>query len=146
MLRPTAADLAATKRLRAAHRAIAEALIAGAELPPRAVAAVNRAAAQPPLVPRLAVPAAGIAPDATAPGAPAAVTLQPGTTAQALSTLARDLQQLVASPLASRVRVCASDTCGLIFVDASRPGRRRWCSMERCGNIAKTRAHRARGD
>jgi len=131
VVRPTAADLAATKRLRAAHRAIAEALIAGEALPPRAVATVNRAAARPPLVPRLDA-AGGLA-------------LQPGTTTQALATLARDLQQLVASPLARRVRVCASDSCGLIFVDASRPGRRRWCSMERCGTIAKTRAHRARG-
>ncbi len=89
-------------------------------------------------MPRLSVPA-------PAPAASATLTLQPGTTSQALSTLARDLQALVASPLARRVRVCASDTCGLIFVDASRPGRRRWCSMERCGTIAKTRAHRARG-
>jgi predicted RNA-binding Zn ribbon-like protein len=27
--------------------------------------------------------------------------------------------------------------------DTSRPGRRQWCSMARCGNIAKTRAYRA---
>ncbi|MEE1805114.1 CGNR zinc finger domain-containing protein, partial [Streptomyces sp. BE133] len=28
--------------------------------------------------------------------------------------------------------------------DTSRPGRRRWCAMERCGNLHKVRAHRAR--
>jgi predicted RNA-binding Zn ribbon-like protein len=31
----------------------------------------------------------------------------------------------------------------LLYVDASRPGRRRWCSMERCGDRAKKR--KARG-
>src|SRR5947208_764688 len=45
---------------------------------------------------------------------------------------------------AHRIRVCAAEDCGLLFVDASRPGRRRWCSMERCGNLAKVRGHRAR--
>ena len=40
--------------------------------------------------------------------------------------------------------ICAAEDCGLLFVDASRPGQRRWCSMERCGNLAKVRGHRAR--
>jgi hypothetical protein len=34
--------------------------------------------------------------------------------------------------------------CSLLFVDTSRSGRRRWCSMERCGNRAKVAAHRRR--
>ena len=63
---------------------------------------------------------------------------------QALSTLARELIELLSGPLATRFRECASDTCPLVVVDASRPGGRRWCSMERCGNRNKIRAHRAR--
>jgi predicted RNA-binding Zn ribbon-like protein len=31
-----------------------------------------------------------------------------------------------------------------VFYDESRAGSRRWCSMQRCGNRAKVRAHRQR--
>jgi len=43
-----------------------------------------------------------------------------------------------------RVRECADDACGWVFVDASRSGRRRWCDMADCGNVAKVRRYRAR--
>jgi predicted RNA-binding Zn ribbon-like protein len=62
----------------------------------------------------------------------------------ALASLARDAIDLLSGPLATRVRECAADDCALLFVDASRPGRRRWCSMEGCGNRAKTTGYRRR--
>jgi predicted RNA-binding Zn ribbon-like protein len=31
-----------------------------------------------------------------------------------------------------------------MFVDTSRPGKRRWCSMELCGNRKKTATYRRR--
>lgn len=62
----------------------------------------------------------------------------------ALSVIARDAIDLLSGPLAVRVRECASEDCALLFVDTSRPGRRRWCSMGGCGNRAKTRAYRRR--
>ena len=65
---------------------------------------------------------------------------------QALAHIAREGITLFTGPLRARVRECAAEDCGLLFVDASRPGRRRWCSMARCGNIAKTRAYRGRSD
>ena len=40
-----------------------------------------------------------------------------------------------------RVRACASPDCTLHFYDASRAGRRQWCSMAMCGNRAKARRH-----
>jgi len=40
--------------------------------------------------------------------------------------------------------LCGADNCALIYLDTSRPGNRRWCSMERCGNRAKVRGHRSR--
>jgi predicted RNA-binding Zn ribbon-like protein len=43
-----------------------------------------------------------------------------------------------------RVRICASDTCSARFYDRSPAGRRRWCSMQRCGNVAKAQRFRAR--
>jgi predicted RNA-binding Zn ribbon-like protein len=59
-----------------------------------------------------------------------------------LSTLARDAIDLFTGPLSGRIRVCAADDRGLLFVDASRPGRCRWCSMDRCGNLSKVRRYR----
>ncbi|MCU0633906.1 MAG: CGNR zinc finger domain-containing protein [Gemmatimonadaceae bacterium] len=43
-----------------------------------------------------------------------------------------------------RVRRCASPSCGRVFLDQSRGGRRRWCAMSTCGNRSKVRALRAR--
>ncbi|MER6359373.1 ABATE domain-containing protein [Kitasatospora sp. NPDC001527] len=94
-------------------------------------AVLNRAAARSPLAPQ-------IAPDGTA--APPL----PGDGDQLASTVARDAIALFTGPSADRIRECAADNCFLLFVDTSRPGWRRWCSMERCGNRHKVRALRAR--
>ncbi|MFF1676965.1 CGNR zinc finger domain-containing protein [Streptomyces sp. NPDC058256] len=98
---------------------------------PRDLAVVNAAAAEPPL-------AARIEPDGTRAWTPGA------TGAQLLSTVARDAVDLFTGPHADRIRECGSHNCYLLFVDTSRPGRRRWCAMEHCGNLNKVRAHRAR--
>ncbi|MCL9761259.1 CGNR zinc finger domain-containing protein [Frankia sp. AiPa1] len=37
---------------------------------------------------------------------------------------------------------CAGPDCRALFLDGSRPGRRRWCSMNTCGNKAKKAALR----
>ena len=42
-----------------------------------------------------------------------------------------------------RVRNC--QRCSWLYVDRSRGGRRRWCSMAACGNRAKAQRHHARG-
>ncbi len=60
-----------------------------------------------------------------------------------LSTIARDAVDVLAAG-DGRLRLCAGHLCGLVFYDSSRPGTRRWCSAERCGNRASTQAHRAR--
>jgi hypothetical protein len=41
----------------------------------------------------------------------------------------------------SRVRPCANRDCVLWFLDTSRPGTRRWCSMAVCGNRDKAVRH-----
>ncbi|AMM19688.1 hypothetical protein AX769_05435 [Frondihabitans sp. PAMC 28766] len=68
---------------------------------------------------------------------------------QALSSVARDGVALFAAvgfvgEPGARLRHCAADDCSLVFFDESRAGTRRWCSMQKCGNRAKVRAHRAR--
>jgi predicted RNA-binding Zn ribbon-like protein len=128
----TARDLTAAKTLRPAIWDAAHAQAAHRALPTGAVATINRAAATAPLVPELAV-------DGTTAGWAA-----PVRATQALSTLAREMIELLSGPLSGRFRECASDNCPLVFVDSSRPGARRWCAMERCGNRHKLRALRAR--
>jgi len=49
------------------------------------------------------------------------------------------LELLRAGP--DRIRRCAGHGCVLYFYDASRSGRRQWCSMAACGNRAKARRH-----
>lgn len=61
-----------------------------------------------------------------------------------LALIARDALDLATSPLLSRVRDCAGPSCGAWFLDTSRPGTRRWCSMDRCGNQAKKSTWRTR--
>lgn len=61
-----------------------------------------------------------------------------------LALLARDALDLAMSPQLARVRECANPRCGALFVDSSRPGTRRWCSMEVCGNQAKKKSLRAK--
>ena len=43
-----------------------------------------------------------------------------------------------------RVRRCAAADCDRLFLDNSRNGTRQWCSMGRCGSLAKVRRFRQR--
>lgn len=63
---------------------------------------------------------------------------------QALSTIARDAVRTFGPDVEGRIRECSADDCAIVYLDTSRSGNRRWCSMQRCGNRAKVRAHRAR--
>lgn len=58
-----------------------------------------------------------------------------------LAPVAAAAAELLATGDRSRLRRCAADGCGRWFYDVSRNGRRRWCSMARCGNRAKAAAH-----
>ena len=93
---------------------------------------LNRWAAKPPLVPRLGDDGRTVTWVADRP------------VEAALATIARDAAELLSGPLAARIRECAAPDCALLFVDTSRPGRRRWCSMAACGNRVKTAAYRRR--
>jgi predicted RNA-binding Zn ribbon-like protein len=58
--------------------------------------------------------------------------------------IARSAADLLTSNQWRRVRACANDTCGWLFVDTSRNHSRRWCAMNDCGNRAKAHRHYAR--
>ena len=52
--------------------------------------------------------------------------------------------ELLAGEHGSPVKLCGmweESGCGWLFVDESRNGSRRWCSMKDCGNRAKARRH-----
>lgn len=56
----------------------------------------------------------------------------------------RDADELFRSPLAARIKICAADGCGWAFLDTSKNGARRWCSMKICGNRVKAERFRSR--
>lgn len=64
--------------------------------------------------------------------------------AAALAQLARMAIDLLTGPEFARIQNCANPSCSLMFIDHSRPGRRRWCSMDSCGNKTKTARYRQR--
>ena len=53
--------------------------------------------------------------------------------------LAQAAAALLTSPELERVKSCPS--CGWFFLDASKNGSRRWCSMRTCGSNAKSRRY-----
>ena len=59
--------------------------------------------------------------------------------------VAQSAIELATSGSLGRVKACASqDGCQYLFVDTSKNGSRRWCSMTDCGNQAKSKRLTAR--
>ncbi|MFG6195475.1 CGNR zinc finger domain-containing protein [Nonomuraea sp. JJY05] len=124
--------LAAARTLREALYRLLACARNGRSPDPADLAEINRAAARPDLAPQLA-------PSGTV------VRTQTGDVASAvLATISRDAVLLVGGPLMDRVKECENDDCSLLFLDDSQARRRRWCSMERCGNLAKIAGYRSR--
>ena len=48
---------------------------------------------------------------------------------------------ILVGPEPARLRECANDRCLWLFLDDSKNGTRRWCSMQSCGNRAKAHRH-----
>jgi predicted RNA-binding Zn ribbon-like protein len=63
---------------------------------------------------------------------------------QLLVPIAKAIAHLVTNEDLARVRACAGVGCTLWFLDRTKPGRRRFCSPEVCGNRAKVAAFRGR--
>lgn len=124
-------DLAAARELREAAYRLLGAARQGRRAAERDVGVVNRFA-------REAVPAPRL--DASL----ELVWRSSDPVAGAFARVAASTIHLVSGPDLERVRDCADPTCSLLFIDRSRPGRRRWCSMERCGNRSKTARYRQR--
>ena len=145
---PTAAtaDLAHARELREALYRLVRGGMDGRRPDPADVVRVNEAAARPDLIPQLAVSedeGEGDL-DSDAGPLPAPVWQARHPAPAALATVARDAVLLVSGPLLARVKECENPACSLLFLDDSQARRRRWCSMERCGNLAKIAGYRSR--
>lgn len=64
-----------------------------------------------------------------------------GPESRLLGLLASSAAELLDSEDLGRLRECSGRDCSRLFIDRSRNGTRRWCSMEGCGNRAKARRH-----
>jgi predicted RNA-binding Zn ribbon-like protein len=51
--------------------------------------------------------------------------------------IAAQAVELLEQLAVERLRICAGQDCGWLFLDTSKSGRRRWCDMATCGNSAK---------
>jgi predicted RNA-binding Zn ribbon-like protein len=128
----TATELAAARRVANAVEVGALSAARNRRPPDDAVKLLNRAAALPPLTPRLDPMTRDFS-------------WHKPTVGAAMSEVARDALAMLGDPeQRRRVRTCANPDCERLFYDDSRPGRRRWCSPERCGDQARARAYRAR--
>jgi predicted RNA-binding Zn ribbon-like protein len=58
--------------------------------------------------------------------------------------VAQSAAELLTSPKLGRVKLCAGEGCGWVFLDESRNSSRRWCDSRDCGNRERVRRHLAR--
>jgi len=58
--------------------------------------------------------------------------------------VAQSAAELLTSPKLGRVKLCAGEGCGWVFLDESRNGSRRWCDSRDCGNRERVRRYLAR--
>jgi predicted RNA-binding Zn ribbon-like protein len=90
--------------------------------------------------------AASASPPVTLLGRDGASSVPPGSAALEgiLAMVARDTIELFTGSYRQRVRACLGHDCSLFFVDRSRPGSRRWCTMAACGEKASSATYRRR--
>lgn len=133
--RPDQGEMEEALRFRTVLREGAESLLAGRAPPKRTVAAINEKLARSPVVSALVEKDTGwnLMPRFVA-----------GTATALLGRVAADFAQTLVSGRPDRLRRCEHPDCVMLFIDTSKNGKRRWCSMETCGNREKAASHRAR--
>jgi len=132
-------DLASARRLREAIYEVLRARLASQPPDQAYLDQINYFAAQPCLAPQLWISDSVVrtAHEFLEGGnSPASMTL---------SAVAREAVEILGTQRFASIKRCAQDTCSLFFVDDSQGKRRRWCSMGRCGNLAKLAKFRGKG-
>jgi predicted RNA-binding Zn ribbon-like protein len=126
------ADLRHARHLREASYRLMLARMDRGQPSPDDVATVNVWAAEPAPGTELQMTAAGLR-----------AHLVRVTTPALLAQIARDAVDVIGSTEGQRLRECANPECSLLFVDTSRAGTRRWCSMSACGSRDKMARYRS---
>jgi predicted RNA-binding Zn ribbon-like protein len=129
---PSPKDFGQAIALREAIYRLFDAQAQGKTTAPRDLEALNAALAQAPGRKMLKRSKGGYEWEVDARSAPALALLAP---------VLWSAGDLLAGPRLDRVRRCANPECGWLFLDDSRAGKRRWCSMSSCGNRAKAQRH-----
>jgi predicted RNA-binding Zn ribbon-like protein len=131
-VRISSADLDRAKILRSAIWKIAVAILAHKSPAASDVRVLNCAACDQGLVRKLN------------PGAKSMDWNRP-TITQALARIAEDAVVLFGDPVQrKRMHRCENPRCSVIFYDVSRPGLRRWCAPNRCGDRMRAKHYRDR--
>lgn len=137
--RPPPVDPSVLAQARQLREAVYGVVCAGAGVPRgsgvalgAAVATLNTWAARPRVI------------HAVGPGGARVLVPRPDQARRALAEVAVAAVDLATGPELARVRECGSDECALLFLDTSRPGRRRWCADGACGTRARSAAYRSR--
>lgn len=63
------------------------------------------------------------------------------TSEQLIGLIAYEAAMLLSSKQSLRLKHCSNPKCILIFLDVSKSNKRRWCSMDTCGNRSKVANH-----
>lgn len=134
-LMPSHAEMEEVLLFRALLREGAENLIAKRTLSASMVASVNEKLAHSPLISRLVHKDTGWDMASHTSASPVA---------GLLGKLAIDFARTLVSGRSDKLRKCGHHDCVMLFIDTSKNGKRRWCSMETCGNREKAAGHRAR--
>lgn len=58
-----------------------------------------------------------------------------------MDRLALSAAELITSEDLKQLRTCANPACGWLFLDTTRNGLRKWCSMSECGGRAKSKRY-----
>lgn len=131
---PVARDVTETQALRAALRPVFDALAAGQAVSPAAYEAVNGVLRKVGVTRQLSAEE----------GHPRLIEHELCNTSPAAAAAALDFARFVTDYDPLRLRHCSNPACTMVFYDRGKNNRRRWCSMQACGNRSKVANYRER--
>lgn len=131
---PVARDVAETQALRTALRPTFDDLAAGQAVSPAVRATVNDVLRRVGVTRQLA----------DDDGQPRLIEQEVCNTSPAAAAAALDFARFVTDHDPTRLRHCSNPACTMVFYDRGKNNRRRWCSMQACGNRSKVASYRER--
>jgi len=132
---PGPANRTHLRNLRSLLKRIVDTLIAGEQVRPADLKALNYILSKSPAVSNLE--------QRDADWQLSQISVKPGFE-RILATIAFSFASMLANGDPSRIKLCANPDCGWIIYDESHNRTRRWCDVRECGNLIKVRRFRAR--